>query len=198
MPSGQLAITWGNVAPDLCLHMVSPGHNEFTSLCFSTGIAISINSLRPSDAIWRQISGSTLAQVTACCLTAPSHYLGQCWLTISGVLQHAHQSNFIGYIQEFNPQHELENYSLKFFPHHPGINELSLGTWHLLASHQAFIPTKCWFIVHCNPRNKFQGNLNKVQWYKDIQKLECHLQNVSRFVPSPKVLRSINLIATWG
>ena len=27
---------------------------------------------------WRQRSGSTLAQVMACCLTAPSHYLNQC------------------------------------------------------------------------------------------------------------------------
>ena len=33
------------------------------------------NSLRPSNAIWRHRSGSTLAQVMACCLTAPSHYL---------------------------------------------------------------------------------------------------------------------------
>ena len=39
-----------------------------------------INSLRPSDAIWWHRSGSTLAQVMACCLTAPSHYLNQCWL----------------------------------------------------------------------------------------------------------------------
>ena len=31
------------------------------------------NSLGPSDAIWRQRSGSTLAQVMACCLKAPSH-----------------------------------------------------------------------------------------------------------------------------
>ena len=43
------------------------------------------NSLRPSDAIWRHISGSTLAQVMACCLKAPSHYLNQCWLIISKV-----------------------------------------------------------------------------------------------------------------
>ena len=43
------------------------------------------NSLRPSDTIWRHRSGSTLAQVMACCLTAPSHYLNQCWLIISKV-----------------------------------------------------------------------------------------------------------------
>ena len=34
-----------------------------------------INSLRPGDTIWRHRSGSTLTQVMACCLTAPSHYL---------------------------------------------------------------------------------------------------------------------------
>ena len=44
-----------------------------------------INSLRPSDAIWQHRSGSTLAQVMACCLMAPSHYLNQSWLLISQV-----------------------------------------------------------------------------------------------------------------
>ena len=50
------------------------------------------HSLGPSDVIWRQKTGSTLAQVMACCLTAPSHYLNQCWLIISKV--HSSQSNF--------------------------------------------------------------------------------------------------------
>ena len=45
-----------------------------------------VNSLRPSDAIWQHISGSTLAQVMAWCSQAPSHYLNQCWLIISKVL----------------------------------------------------------------------------------------------------------------
>ena len=44
-----------------------------------------LNSLWPSDAIWRHGSGSTLAQVMACCLTAPSHYLNHCWLIICKV-----------------------------------------------------------------------------------------------------------------
>ena len=47
------------------------------------------NSLWPNDAILRHRSGSTLAQVMACCLTAPSHYLNQCWLIISKVLYHS-------------------------------------------------------------------------------------------------------------
>ena len=42
-----------------------------------------VNSLWSCDAIWRQRTESTLAQVMACCLTAPSHYLNQCWLVIS-------------------------------------------------------------------------------------------------------------------
>ena len=53
-----------------------------------------VNSLWPSDAIWRQRSGSTLAQVMAWCLTAPSHYLNQCWLIISKIQSHSSDGNF--------------------------------------------------------------------------------------------------------
>ena len=38
-----------------------------------------INSLRPSDAIWWYRCGSTLAQVMVWCLAAPNHYLSQHW-----------------------------------------------------------------------------------------------------------------------
>ena len=38
-----------------------------------------VNSLWPSDVIWRHGSGSTLAQIMACYLMAPSHYVNQCW-----------------------------------------------------------------------------------------------------------------------
>ena len=55
----------------------------------------SINSLGPSDAIWRQKSGTTLPQVMACCLTAPSHYLNQCWLIIRKVQWCSSEDNFI-------------------------------------------------------------------------------------------------------
>ena len=48
-------------------------------------LSILLNSLWPSDSIWRHKSGSTLAQVMACCLAAPSHYMNQCWLIISKV-----------------------------------------------------------------------------------------------------------------
>ena len=48
-----------------------------------------INSLWPGDAMWRHGTRSTLDQVMACCLTAPSHYLNQCWLIIGGVPWHS-------------------------------------------------------------------------------------------------------------
>ena len=39
-----------------------------------------INPLGPSYTTWQHRSGSTSTQVMICCLTAPSHYLNQCWL----------------------------------------------------------------------------------------------------------------------
>ena len=53
-----------------------------------------VNSLWPSDAISRQGSRSTLVQVMACCLTAPSHYLNQCWLIITKVQWCLSEGNF--------------------------------------------------------------------------------------------------------
>ena len=50
--------------------------------------------IKTHDAIWRRRSGSTLAQVMACCLTAPSHYLNQCWLIISKIQTHSSDGNF--------------------------------------------------------------------------------------------------------
>ena len=54
-----------------------------------------VNSLWPSDAIWRHGSGSALTQVMVCCLTAPSHYLNQYWHIISKVQWHLSEGNFI-------------------------------------------------------------------------------------------------------
>ena len=58
-----------------------------------------LNSLWPSDVIWRQRSGSILTRLMACCLAAPSHYLNQCWLIISEVQWHSYP--FENYISKF-------------------------------------------------------------------------------------------------
>ena len=53
-----------------------------------------VNSLWSSDVLWLHRSGSILPQVMACCLTAPSHYLNQYWLTISEVFWHLQEDIF--------------------------------------------------------------------------------------------------------
>ena len=83
-----------------------------------------VNSLWPSDTIWRQRSGSTLAQVMACCLTAPSHYLNQCWLIISEI-----QDIHIGELSQEMPQPSITKMCLKItclriHSNFPGANEL--------------------------------------------------------------------------
>ena len=66
-------------------------------------------SLGSSDAIWRQRSVSTLAQVMACCLTAPSHYLNQFWLIISKVKWHSSKGKFTRDNSAINHWNFLEN-----------------------------------------------------------------------------------------
>ena len=68
-------------------------------------------SLWPSDALGWHRSESTLAQVMACGLTAPSHYLKQCWRIISEVfwLWHSPEGNFTGNAQNIYPWYEFEN-----------------------------------------------------------------------------------------
>ena len=50
---------------------------------------IHVNSLWPSDVIRRHRPESTMPQVMAWCLMAPSHYLKQCWLIIKCNLVHS-------------------------------------------------------------------------------------------------------------
>ena len=71
------------------------------------------NSSGPSDAIWRWRSWSTLVQVMACCLTAPSHYLNQCWLIISKVLRHSSEDIIIRRFEDTNQYNKIEHYIFK-------------------------------------------------------------------------------------
>ena len=85
---------------------------------------------KPHQSIFMQINtlgqqktGSTLAQVMACCPTAPSHYLNQCWLNISKVCWHSSEGNFTADISATNHCNQLENYPSKIY-----IESLS-GQW---------------------------------------------------------------------
>ena len=86
---------------------------------------ISFNTLWPRHAIWRHRSGPTLAQVMACCLMAPSHYLTQCWLIINKSSDHQLKA-----ISQEIPQPSITKVSLKitYITIHanlPGANELN-------------------------------------------------------------------------
>ena len=100
-----------------------------------------VNSLWPNDAIWWHRSGSTLAQVMACCLTASSHYLKQCWLIISEVQRHSPGRNFMRDVLIINRKHELENHLNKTLlksPRGQWVNFLSKrGYWSIT---QAIFP----------------------------------------------------------
>ena len=65
-----------------------------------TSKVFQFNSLGHSDVIWRWWSWSKLVLVMACCLTAPSHYLNQCW--ISKVLRHSSDDIIIRRLEDIN------------------------------------------------------------------------------------------------
>ena len=72
-----------------------------------------LNSLRPSDSIWRHRPESTLAQVMACCVTTPSHYLNQCWLIFSKVQWCSAEGNFTRDTSVINHNYKFETYLSK-------------------------------------------------------------------------------------
>ena len=91
-------------------------------------------------AIWRQRSGSTFAQVMACCLTAPSHYLNQCRLIISEVQWHSYQGNFTKMSQPSITKIFLKITCRQFHSNFPGANELIVTN---LASRLLSIASDC-------------------------------------------------------
>ena len=91
-----------------------------------------VNSLRPSDTIWRQRSGSTLAQVMACCQDIA--WTNIFWLIISEVQWHSYQANFTRDIpQPSLTKIHLKITYLKFHSNFSGANELTLFL--LMSSH---------------------------------------------------------------
>ena len=77
-------------------------------------------------------TGQTLAQVLACCLTAPSHYLNQCWLLLT--YRQWRPVAFIRgqfhnrYLQVINHWNKLEYY-YSMYSNLPGTNELMPKPW---------------------------------------------------------------------
>ena len=127
-------------------HQVTRASAAMVLTNFSWNIPVSapaglngLDSLGPTDAICRQRSVSTLAQVMACCLTAPSHYLNQCWLIISNVKWHSSKGKFTR-DQPSIIEIVCKIKYLKFHSNFPGANELKT----------LFICLMFLFTAHCD------------------------------------------------
>ena len=103
-------------------------------LCLMNGVgserreiyqAEKMNSLWPSDTIWWHRSRPTLVHVMACCLTAPSHYLNQCWVIISQVWWHSLRVISQEMLQISITDITLKMTNLNLEQHPPGANELT-------------------------------------------------------------------------
>ena len=81
-----------------------------------------LNSLWLRDAIWWHISR---------CLTAPSHYLNQCWLFIRGVMWHSSKTCFLELFSVPTLSKRLKDVLVKLLLHHPE----SMSQW--LINHEA-------------------------------------------------------------
>ena len=82
-----------------------------------------VNSLWPSNAIRRQGTESILAQVMACCPTAPSHYLNQCWLIISKFQWHS-SGGALSW-EDLKISISKTRLKIPYLESHPGANELN-------------------------------------------------------------------------
>ena len=121
-----------------------------------------VNSLWPSDTIWRQRPGSTLAQVMAWCLTAPSHYLNQCWLIISKVLWLSREGNFTRDASIINNKNLFENYMSKIsfkFPRGQWVNSLLSHVCKLTISRKECVVTVTTIATGCS-RGCHHNNLS--------------------------------------
>ena len=104
------------------LNIYTSSIHVFYSLKFSS----CFNSSWPSDIIWWHWSGSNLVQLMACCLTAPSHYLNQCWSSMGFCGIHLWH-NFTGVLKISIPKICLKNTLVEWLlPHLSGANELTL------------------------------------------------------------------------
>ena len=122
-------------------------------------VNIRFSTLRPSDVIWRQGSGSPLAQVMAWCLTAPSHYLNQWWLISSKVEWHSSKSKFISKIKYLRCHSNL-----------PGANELTIKglLMHIGACKLSLQCTRWWFdarliVFYCRLGDQEYTSVNFMQ-----------------------------------
>ena len=89
---GMLSYCWQNAAISVGLH-----HRNQRPFLFGQGSGVLLSRvlmvISRFNSLWcRPVP--TLVQVMVWCLTAPSHYLKQCWIIISDALWHSNMTNF--------------------------------------------------------------------------------------------------------
>ena len=111
-----------------------------------------INLLWLSDAIWHQKTLLTLVQVRACFLTAPSHYLNQCWLN--------HQSVPLAFTSKYRSKYQvkercLKNRHIKLLQNIPGADELKLFCLDIEGSAPSTSPWNILGVRSANERGRY-------------------------------------------
>ena len=97
-------------AIDFCMTMVGGGRmyqvvigmTPDISMLSTYLVSFSFDSLWPSNAMWWHRSGSTLAQVLACCLMEPNHFPNQLLNYHQRSLWYSSEGNFTRSFHEFN------------------------------------------------------------------------------------------------
>ena len=157
-------------------------HTWYWLSSINGSLASTINSLWPSDTIWRHRSGSTLAQVMACCLMAPSHYLTQCWLIIRKFSDHQLRA-----ISQEMPQPSITKVSLKityisFHANLPEANELkiSINCIFSVSRNHIFLlasMTLARVMAPSHHLDRYWFIINQVHWYS------------SQYIPQPSTTK---------
>ena len=109
------ALPWGKISMT-CTTLVLRNDRKCKYIFIFPSINSSwqrVNWLGPSNTIWWHRSWSALAQVIACCLMEPSHFLNQLLNTGSGVLWYSHGMNFMVSAKPTILDNEFENDTFK-------------------------------------------------------------------------------------
>ena len=130
----ETSLQWNTVSHWLGtnLESISPELPSGGSIAIVNEPCNNINSLWPSHAICCHRTGSTLAQVMACCLMAPSHHLNQYWLIIGNILWHSPEAISQEMLRISIPDMSFKITNLRVHPHFPGANELITVNFHFI------------------------------------------------------------------
>ena len=97
--------TYTYAVPKWCRHLLSVRELVISGVSLTSWMVPKYKLLDlysdTNTLLWPR-SGSKLTHLMACCLTAPSHYLNQCWLIINCIMWHWHETQFTGSAQDIN------------------------------------------------------------------------------------------------